>query len=416
MTGAPGVGSRRAVESLRNGVPSGAVVSAMGWAHAGQLRQFDAILANARQGSGEGGAMVVGEFGTGKSHLLGFFEQRALDANFVVSRVVISKETPLFQPDRVLAAALRDGRVPGARGAVLHELAPRLDFRSPATTPLAQWAASVPGMLAASLYLYDHAVELADDELLARVVDWWSGEKLAPAEVKAALRKLKAQQAFDVKAIKVADLVPHRIALVSHVIRAAGFAGWLILLDEVELVGRYSRLQRARSYAELARWSGTVGTNGPTIACVAAVTGDFSAKVLDGGTDGLGDRERIPAFLRTRGRPGDAELLALVEAGIEALDDPAAIYLAGPDRQTLEHTYGRVADVYESAFDWAPPRRVPSLLNLTTPMRTYIKTWIYEWDLARLGVTSRPSVEAEAMPTSYEEDTELEAVTDPSEE
>ena len=30
--------------------------------------------------------------------------------------------------------------------------------------------------------------------------------------------------------------------------------GWLLLFDEVELIGRYTLLQRGRSYAELARW------------------------------------------------------------------------------------------------------------------------------------------------------------------
>ena len=38
---------------------------------------------------------------------------------------------------------------------------------------------------------------------------------------------------------------------------AAGYSGWVLLVDEVELVGRYSfGPQRARSYAELARLMG----------------------------------------------------------------------------------------------------------------------------------------------------------------
>ena len=159
-------------------------------------------------------------------------------------------------------------------------------------------------MLAASLHLYERSVELADDELLARVIDWWAGEKLAPTDVKAGLRKLRAQQAFDVKAVKAADLIPHRIALVANVIKAVGFSGWLILLDEVELIGRYSRLQRAKSYAELARWFGSGTGAAPSLACIATVTGDFTAKVLDGGSDGLDDRQRVPEFLRGRNKTG----------------------------------------------------------------------------------------------------------------
>jgi hypothetical protein len=401
--------ARRAVESLRNGVPNGAAVRALAWQSGSQLSQFDALLQLAREnGPGTRGMMVVGEFGSGKSHLLGYLEQRALQENFVVSRVVVSKETPLFQPERVLAAALREGRVPGARGAILHELAPRVEFRSRRADELARWSAGAPGMLAASLHLYERSVELADDELLARVVDWWSGEKLAPAEVKAGLRKLRAQQAYDVKAIKTAELTPHRVALVANVIKAVGFAGWLILLDEVELIGRYTKLQRAKSYAELARWFGRGSLVAPSLACVATVTGDFTAKILDGGADGLDDRQRVPEFLRGRGGTGDLELAGLAESGIEALDDPSAVFLQGPDAGALQTTKSRVAEVYAAAFGWTPPQDPPSLMSTTTPMRTYIKTWIYAWDLARLGITERPSIESETLTQSYEPDDALE--------
>ncbi len=416
MSGLDPLVARRAIESLRNGVPSGASVRALGWDNQSQIRRFDTLLADARSSaSGNRGAMVVGEFGTGKSHLLGFLEQRAFEANFVVSRVVISKETPLFQPERVLAAALRDGRVPAARGAVLHELAPRLDFRASTSDGLARWAIAAPGMLAASLHLYERSVELADDELLARVVDWWSGEKLAPTEVKAGLRRLGSQQAFDVKAIKAADLLPRRVELVANIIKAVGFAGWLILLDEVELIGRYSRLQRAKSYAELARWFGGSLT-APSLACIATVTGDFSAKVLDGGDAGLDDRQRVPQFLRGRGKVGDTELADRAEAGIAILDDPSAIFLSGPDRSSLDATKQRVAEVYSAAFGWAPPTEPATLISTTTPMRTYIKTWIYGWDLARLGITHRPSIQAETLTQSYEHDDALESVPEADEE
>jgi hypothetical protein len=405
--------ARRAIESLRNGVPSGAAVRALGWQSASQLSRFDSLIEIARENAPGGrGAMVVGEFGTGKSHLLGYLEQRALQENFVVSRVVVSKETPLFQPERVLAAALREGRVPGARGAILHELAPRLEFRSRSADGLAQWSTAAPGMLAASLYLYERSVELADDELLARVVDWWAGEKLSPADVKAGLRKLRAQQAFDVKAIKAVDLTPHRIALVANLIKTVGFSGWLILLDEVELIGRYSRLQRTKSYAELAKWFGGFAPAAPSLACIATVTGDFATKVLDGGADGLDDRHRVPGYLRARNNAGDTELANLAEAGIEALDDPTSIFLQGPDASALSATKSRVAEVYAAAFGWVPPQDAPSLMSITTPMRTYIKTWIYAWDLDRLGITNRPSIESETLTQSYELDDALESTPD----
>src|SRR5690606_14648063 len=102
------------------------------------------------------------------------------------------------------------------------------------------------------------------------------------------------------KAIRQADLPPYRIALTSQIIRAAGFAGWVILLDELELIGKYSPLQRAKSYGQLARWLGGRGGLGRSVVAIGAITSDFSEAVLDN-SHGRGDRDRLPTMLRQRG-------------------------------------------------------------------------------------------------------------------
>lgn len=409
--------ARRAIESLRSGVPSGAAVLALGWTNPAHEQRFRDLLARVAAGAGgQRGLLVKGDFGTGKSHLLGYLEHLALQDNFVVSRVTISKETPLFKSEKVFAAAVRDGKVPDSRGAVLHELAPRVDFQNTTADSLSFWAMQAPGMLAASIHLLERNVELGDDELIARIIDWWSGEKLSPAEVRSGLRRVGSQQAFDVRAIRAVDMAPLRIALTSHVIRAAGFAGWVILFDELELIGRYSNLQRANSYAQLARWFGLGGEDGTSsMVCVGTITDDFVQVVLEGGGAGRDDRARLPEWLSHRGRPGDDELASLASRGMDLIDEPGALHLVGPDEATLQHAYAQVLDVYRTAFNWSPAPGIPKFVSTTTPMRTYIKTWIYEWDLIRLGVTEQPSVESEMLLQSYDEDSALQQVRDDSE-
>ena len=61
----------------------------------------------------------------------------------------------------------------------------------------------------------------------------------------------------------VRELARQRLRFLPQLLRAAGHAGWVVLFDEVELIGRYSLLQRGRSYAELARWlDGNPGDEG----------------------------------------------------------------------------------------------------------------------------------------------------------
>lgn len=50
------------------------------------------------------------------------------------------------------------------------------------------------------------------------------------------------------------ELARQRFRFLSRLMVAAGFDGWVLLLDEAELIGRYTPRQRGRSYAELAGW------------------------------------------------------------------------------------------------------------------------------------------------------------------
>src|ERR1700733_5883707 len=58
------------------------------------------------------GLGIAGGFGAGKSHFLGYLDEVARAQNFVVSRVVVSKETPLSDPARVFEAAVRSATLP----------------------------------------------------------------------------------------------------------------------------------------------------------------------------------------------------------------------------------------------------------------------------------------------------------------
>jgi hypothetical protein len=67
------------------------------------------------------------DFGAGKSHLLEHLEHVALDERMLCSRVVISKETPLYDLARVFRAAVQALVVPGRAGSALTEIASSLD-------------------------------------------------------------------------------------------------------------------------------------------------------------------------------------------------------------------------------------------------------------------------------------------------
>src|SRR5439155_12156729 len=118
--------SRRAIEALRSGVPNRDAVRALGSSQkviVGRfLEQLDLTKELPRATGGPGGILVRGGFGSGKSHLLEHLQHLALDRGFVVSKVVISKETPLHDPVKVFRAAVENATVPGKQGSALNSI------------------------------------------------------------------------------------------------------------------------------------------------------------------------------------------------------------------------------------------------------------------------------------------------------
>ena len=139
------VTARRAIEALRAGVPSRDAVAATGSGQSAIEDRFARLRATAAEGR-PGGLLIGGGIGNGKSHLFKHLARLALDAGFTVSRVVISKETPLFDPAKVFAAAVESAVFPDRPRPAMVEAAAVLDPDGRGYAELVRWASSpVPG-------------------------------------------------------------------------------------------------------------------------------------------------------------------------------------------------------------------------------------------------------------------------------
>jgi hypothetical protein len=398
---------RRAVEALRAGVPCLDAVAMLGSGQAEIEDRFLALLGAAREGTA-GGMLLGGGFGSGKSHLLEHLMRLALDEGYAVSRVVVSKETPLHDPVKVFRAAADGAVVAGRHGSAIAEAAAALDLRGPAYAELLRWAVSpaadLNGRFAASLLLYAKIRDL-DPEYADVVVRFWSGDPISAPELR---RRLKAagEATAALTPVPARVLGEQRLRFAARLMAAAGCVGWLVLFDEVELIGRYSVMQRAKSYAEIARWvRGTHEAPGLPIAAVLAMTDDFEAAVITGKKD----RENIPAKLRDRPSPEAGELASRAGLGMRIIDREMTL-LTPPDAAELDRAYARLKELHGEAFGWDPPD-IAGLERLgATRMRQYIRAWINEWDLVRLDPQFRPQTEALDLGTDYREDTDLEGV------
>src|SRR5271157_3751853 len=403
----PTIEARGAIEALRAGVPNRAAIRLLGERDGTAVNSFLDSLGRCTQGLEHGreseGNIVWGGFGAGKSHLLGFMRELALERNFVVSVVPVSKETPMFDPARLFAAAIRVAEVPGANDDVMTVALSRLKPQTEPYDRLERWATdearagSLASAFAALLWLFPHL----GPEDHARIPRFFGGGKLNAAVVKSWLREHGAAKLFDLKPAREVELTRQRLRFAPRLMASVGLAGWCVLLDEVELVGRYSPLQRGKSYAELARWLGRDEIDGlPGITTVAAFTDDFAAEMFDNRRD----EELIPQALEKKGLARQADL---AKRCMEQLRRMRGVRLASPDDSALGAAQNRIADLYYDAYQWRPSGLAIGDRLAGKSMRQYIKSWITEWDIERL-YGERTTTEAQTIQTDYTESAELE--------
>jgi hypothetical protein len=399
---------RRAIEALRAGVPNRAAIRLLGTPENEISERFLENLQFCRQRLKDSeqapGQVIAGGFGAGKSHLLGYLKELGLNENFIVSWVVISKETPLFDLRKLYVSALRNATVPNfiddAMTAVLSKLRPKSDTYD----DLVQWAESAEEELSplfpALLHLFPHPN--TNPERIQQMARFFSGGQLSFANVKQWLRELGAVKLFPLKTIKQQELARQQLRFIPRLIAAAGYSGWVLLLDEVELISRYSVLQRGRSYAELARWLGLDAEEKvPGVVTVAAITDDFTSEVINKRRDD----EQVPLKLASRNEQKTAERARL---GIETLERKQVL-LQTPNPALLEVCLNKIRRFYSDAYGWDVAAADIGEITAAKSMRQYIKSWITTWDLERL-YDSRPDIETVLVAPDYEENKDIELV------
>lgn len=390
---------RVAIEALRAGVPNRAAIQMLGSVETAIEEQFTVGLDAMWDPEPQPGLAIAGGFGTGKSHLLGYLREQALRRNFVVSWVTVSKETPLSAPGAVFAAAMRNTIVPGRPDDAVTVALAELQRRPGAVQALELWAstpeAGVAQVFAAVTHLLSRA--LAPD-LMHGIEAFLCGGKAPTAHVRKRLAELGARGMFDLGGVNAAALQLQRPRFMAQLIRAAGFSGWCLLIDEVELIGRYGPVQRANAYAELARWLGLAPElRVPGLHATCAITDDFADLVINVRQDD----EKLPERLRQKGLPRQAELASAAIGAIQhakLLHAPAAADLARHG-QTLR-------DCYAAAYGWNAPAPILAERRANRTMRHHVRGWITQWDMLRLSGADT-AIDMAAMASDYSENADV---------
>lgn len=408
------VTSWRAIEALRAGVPNRDAVQALGSSQPLVEDRFRQTLSAVQEGFDQGvspeGVIFSGDFGSGKSHLLEYLRHIALENNFVCSKVVVSKETPLCDPVKTLRAAIQSAEAPGWAGSALSAVANKLQFDSPAYQRFYQWVFSPEADLnprfPASVLVFQEGKGNRYPEISDRILRFWGGAMVPERDMRDWLEELGEESAFKFAKVTEKELVWQRYQFLARLLVASGFSGWIILVDEVELIGRYSFAQRARSYSEMARMLGIFDQDKiPGLAVVCAITSAYQSEVMDEKQD----EERIALGLGSSEEEDDLTIAVQARLGVQKIRQIPQENMVLADDIDLQQVFNKCRTVYAHAYDWQPPEEFET--NPTWRIRQHIKRWINAWDLLRLYHNIRPQIQVSTIEQTYSEDPDLEKQT-----
>ena len=403
--------SWRAVEALRAGVPNRDAVQVLGCSHPNTEERFRQMLAEVKggfpQSAAPEGILFAGDFGAGKSHLLEYLQHIALENNFVCSKVVISKETPIYDTSKVYNAVLQSAKVPDRAGAALTVIAEKLDFNSPGYEQFYRWVFSPKTTLnsrfAASVFVFERGQGGRYPEVSDRILQFWGGARVPESELRGWLKELGEIATYKFDKVSVRELALQLYEFIYRLMVAAGYAGWIILVDEVELMGRYSLLQRAKSYAEMARLLGAPEeSRAPGLATVFAITSAYQSEVKDQKRD----QDKIGERLRASGKQEDRQLAGHTERGMRKIRQVPHEGMVLAETTELREIYVKTRTIYSQAYHWNAPLNYES--NHTWRIRQHVKRWINMRDMVRLFPDYQPDIQVTQLQQSYSEDLDLE--------
>lgn len=191
-------------------------------------RELALIQQDLEEAPRQGAARVfLGDYGTGKTHLLELTEHAALARNFVVSRIVLDREEiPPSHPQRVYRAVCGNLRYPDLS---CTGLGPLLD-RSPLPRPAHAYFTPV-------LHYWKALCE--DDPWREALQEWIEGHpSQSNHELEQALRqhtRVRGQRLYALKDYRPwAHLYSYLVGGLAWMARQAGYQGLVLLFDEAE--------------------------------------------------------------------------------------------------------------------------------------------------------------------------------------
>ncbi|MCD7735792.1 MAG: ATP-binding protein [Lachnospiraceae bacterium] len=388
--------ARHMIEALRSGVPSRAVGACFSEARPRIMRDVSGLLEQVCEHQKSCGKIISGRYGEGKTHLLNTVFNLAGASNMVVSYVSLSKEAPmdklyLFYQKVIQNTYLPKRQQPG----FMHEVE-NISANSPVANEMLLYAAKQLETDKLYYLLRSYLNTEDSDEKFILQSDM-EGDFIANASLKKIYRRIFNQPAkYNVNFSKTKHCADY-FKFMSHLFQQMGYHGWVILVDEAELMGRLSKKARLNAYRNMANFllPEQFPEHCPESTCTLfALSSSYTEDVIEG----KHEFENLEALFPDQPEP--------IRTVLNLLND--AEQLQPLTRNEINEVLVKIQDFHGQAYGWTPNLSVQTLAASTQSggylLRTKIRAAIEFLDqLYQYGKAGKTTVNELGMET-FEED------------
>lgn len=245
--------ARHVIEALRSGIPSRAVGQYFSEARPGIMKEISGHLDETCETGKSKGMIIAGKYGEGKTHLLNTVFSMAHSNNMVVSYLSLSKETPFDKLYLVYQKLVNNTFLPKRVQPGFTQILEKMTLGSPAANELLLYAAKhlETDKLYYLLRAYLNTEDLDEKFMLQADLE---GDFIANVLLKQIYRRIYNERVkYNVNFSKTKHCGDY-FSFLSRLFRLMGYNGWVILIDETELIGRLSKKARLNAYRNMAQF------------------------------------------------------------------------------------------------------------------------------------------------------------------
>lgn len=341
--------SRHIIEALRSGIPSRAVGQYFSEARPKIMKDISDRLNLVCEQGKSNGMIITGKYGEGKTHLLNTVFNLAHSNNMVVSYLSLSKETPMDKLYLVYQKIIQNTYLPRRRQpGFMHELE-KISAGSPVANEMLLYAAK---QLETDklYYLFRSYLNTEDsDEKFLLQADL-EGDFIANAPLKKIYRRIFNHPVkYNVNFTKTKHCGDY-FAFMSHLFAQMDYHGWVILIDETELMGRLGKKARLNAYRNMAHFllPDKYLENAFTIFAL-------SASYVEDVIEGKHEYENLETIYPEEQEPARTVLDLMTRA-------PQLLPLT---KNEMNEILYKIQDFHGKAYEWTPNLSLDSLVAAT---------------------------------------------------